>query len=228
MTEPCSSCLYCFCPRRTGNTWSKRTAASCCQNRSMGSRLFVESPTSMTLFASCICRPLFERCTHQFLGNIPKSGGRCRISRLRHDQRARRCPSQLAKSSRSVIGARLCLRARRREQDWPGAVRRGMTEQWSREPARKRNKTARTAREQVGSGKSRMGRVADQVPARGVAPPLQFTREHQTRELRLSVGLPWRVHPCALQIIEIDEPGTVRQAAEADDSRSACPAQQWQ
>src|SRR6266850_4006615 len=101
-----------------------------------------------------------------------------------------------------------------------------MTEQWGRETARKRNKTARTAREKVGSGKSRMSRVTDQVPARRVAPPLQFKRGHQTRELRLSVGLPWRVHPCALQIIEIDEPGTVRQAAEAHDSCSACPAQQ--
>src|SRR5882757_1778638 len=192
----------------------------------MGSRLFVESPTSITFFASCICRPLFERYTHQFPGNVPKSGSRCCVLRLRHDQRARRCPSKLAKSSGSVVAARLCLRARRREQDRPGAIRRGMTEQWSRETARKRNKTARTAREQVGSGKSRMGRVTDQVPARRVAPPLQFKREHQTRELRLAVGLPWRVQPCALQIIEIEEPSTVRQAAEANDSCSACPAQQ--
>ena len=78
--------------------------------------------SSRQLRAACICRPLFERCARQFLGNIPKSGGRCRVSRLRHDQRARRRSSQLAKSSGSVIGARLCLRARRREQDRPGAI----------------------------------------------------------------------------------------------------------
>src|SRR5258705_8936503 len=100
-----------------------------------------------------------------------------------------------------------------------------MPEQWSREIGRKRKKTAWTAREQVGSGKSRMGRVTDQVPACRVAPPLQFKREHQRRELR-PVRLPWRVHPCALQIIEIDEPGPVRQAADADNPWSACPAQQ--
>ena len=152
----------------------------------------------------CICRPLFERCTRHFLGNVPKSGSRCRVSRLRHDQCARRRSSQFAKSSRSVISAWLCLRARRREQDRPGAIRCGMTEQWSRETARKRNKTARTAREQVGSGKSRMGHVTDQLPARRVAPPLQFKREHQACELRLPVCLPRRIHPRALQITEID------------------------
>ena len=168
---------------------------------------------------------LFERCTRQFPGNVPKPRRRCRISRLRHDQRARRCSSQFAKSSGSVIGAWPCLRARRREQDRPGAVRCGMTEEWSREIGCKRNEAARTAREQVGSGKSRMGRVTDQVPARCVAPSLQFKREHQTRELRLSVGLPRRVHPFALQIIEIDAPGSMRQTAEADNSCFACPAQ---
>jgi hypothetical protein len=36
-------------------------------HRRIGSRSLVESPTSMTFFASCICRPLFERCTRQFL-----------------------------------------------------------------------------------------------------------------------------------------------------------------
>ena len=50
-----------------------------------------------------------------------------------------------------------------------------MTKEWGRETACKRNKTARTAREQVGSGKSRMGRVTDQVPACRVAPPLSET-----------------------------------------------------
>src|SRR5258708_35165702 len=55
MTEPSASCLYCFWPRRTGRTWSKRRPTSCCQNRNIGPRLFVESPTSMTSFASCIC-----------------------------------------------------------------------------------------------------------------------------------------------------------------------------
>jgi len=51
-----------------------------------------------------------------------------------------------------------------------------MTEQWSRETARKRNKTARTAREQVGSGKSRMAALLISS-ARRVAPPLQFERD---------------------------------------------------
>ena len=101
-----------------------------------------------------------------------------------------------------------------------------MPEEWSRETGRERNKSARTAREQVGSGKSRMRRVTEQVPACSIAPPLQFKREHQTCELRLPICLPWRVHPCALQIIEIDGAGTVRQAADADDPWPACPAQQ--
>src|SRR5712672_2437760 len=117
--------------------------------------------------------PLFERCTRQFLGNIPKSGARCRVSRLWHDQRGRRRPSQFANSSGSVIGAGLCLRARRREQDRSGAVRRRMTEERGRETGRKRNKTARTAREQIGRGKTRMGGFIKQVQAGGVALALQ-------------------------------------------------------
>ena len=48
-----------------------------------------------------------------------------------------------------------------------------MTEEWSRKSARKRNSTARATREQVGPGKSRMGRVTNQVPARR-ADPLVF------------------------------------------------------
>src|SRR5258705_8211262 len=101
-----------------------------------------------------------------------------------------------------------------------------MTEQWSRETGRKGNKTARTAREQVGSGKSRMGRVTDQVAGCRVTPPLQFKREHQARELGLPVCLPCRVHPRALQIVEIDGRCSVCEAADADNSWFACPAQQ--
>ena len=71
-----------------------------------------------------------------------------------------------------------------------------------------------------------MGRVTDQAPACCVAPPLQFKREHQRCELRLSICLPRRVDPRALQIIEIDEPGSVRQAADADNPWFGCPAQQ--
>src|ERR1700738_2091003 len=226
MTEPSASCLYCFCPRRTGNTWSKRRPAPCCQNRNIGSRLFVESPRSMTFFASCICLPSTERRLCEFLGNVPKSRCPCRVAGLGHDQGRRRGSSQFADSAGSVIGARLCIWVCRSEQDRSGAVRRGMTEEWRREIGRKRNKTARTAREQAGSGKSRMGRITGQVPACRVASTLQFKREHQRRELRLPICLPWRVHACALQITEIDEPGSVRQAADADNSWSAGPAQQ--
>lgn len=35
---------------------SNRRPASCCRNRNIGSRLFAESPTSSTFFASSICR----------------------------------------------------------------------------------------------------------------------------------------------------------------------------
>jgi hypothetical protein len=96
-----------------------------------------------------------------------------------------------------------------------------MTEEGSCEIGRNRKKTARAAREQVGSGKSGMGRIAGQIPAGRVAASLQFEREHQARELGLPVGLPWRVQACALQIAEIDGPGSMRQAADADHSWSA-------
>ena len=92
-----------------------------------------------------------------------------------------------------------------------------MTEERRREIGRKRNQTARAACEQVGSGKSWMGRIADQLPAVPVAPPLQFKREHQARELRLPISLPWRVQARALQIAEIDARGPVREAADADN-----------
>jgi hypothetical protein len=101
------------------------------------------------------------------------------------------------------------------------------TEEWSHETARKRNKTARTAREQVGPGKSGMGRIAGQLPSGRVTPPLQFKREYQHREFGLPVRLPWRVHPSSLQIIEIDGSSSMSQAADIYDSRRACPAQQW-
>jgi hypothetical protein len=39
----------------------ERRPTSCCQNRNIGSRLFVESPTSMTFFASASATPLTER-----------------------------------------------------------------------------------------------------------------------------------------------------------------------
>jgi hypothetical protein len=71
-----------------------------------------------------------------------------------------------------------------------------------------------------------MGCATEQAPARRVAPPLQFQRKHQACELGLPVRLPWRVHARALQVVEINEGSPVRQAAEADDARRACPAQQ--
>src|ERR1700690_3636079 len=178
--EPCSLCLYCFCPRRTGKTWSKATAASCCQNRSIGSRLFVESPMSMWFFASCIFRPLLKWSTSQFLGYIPKPGRRGGVARPSHDQRASRSAAQFTNSSGAVIGARFCLRARRCVQDRPCAICRRLAKEWSGKIGREREHPTRAAREQVGSGKSRMGRVADKVPASRVAAPLQFKREHQT------------------------------------------------
>ena len=101
-----------------------------------------------------------------------------------------------------------------------------MTEEGSCEVGRNRKKTARAAREQVGSGKSGMGCIANQIPAGRVAASLKFEREHQARELGLPVGLPWRVQACGLQIAKIDGPGSMRQAADTDDSWSARAAQQ--
>src|SRR6202048_137230 len=227
MTEPSASCLYCFCPRRTGNTWSKRRPASCCQNRNIGSRLFVESPRSMTFFASCICLPSTERRLCEFLGNVPKSRCPCRGAGLGHDQGRRRGASQFADSARSIIGAGHCFRARRREQDRSGSVGRRLTKKRSGEIACKRKQTARTARQHARPGKSRMGRIAGQVPAGRVTPPLQFKRKHQHRELGLPIRLPWRVCPHSLQIIEIDERGSVCQAADIYDACPARPGTQW-
>src|SRR6202022_4335213 len=94
------------------------------------------------------------------------------------------------------------------------SVGRRLTKKRSGETACKRKTTARTARKQARAGKSRMGRIAGQVPAGRVTPPLQFKRKHQHRELGLPIRLPWRVYPRSLQIIEIDERGSVRQAAD--------------
>jgi hypothetical protein len=88
----------------------------------------------------------------------------------------------------------------------------------SGEIARKRKQTARTTREEARAGKSGMGRIADQIPAAGVAPPLQFKCKHQHRELGLPIRLPWQVYPRSLQIIEIDERGSVCQATDIDHS----------
>src|ERR1700676_3585489 len=227
MTEPSASCLYCFCPRRTGNTWSKRRPASCCQNRNIGSRLFVESPRSMTFFASCICLPSIERRLCEFLGNVPKSRCPCRVAGLGHNQGRRRGASQFAESAGSIIGTRPCFRARRREQDRSGSVGCRLTKKRSGEIARKRKQTAWTAREEARAGKSGVGRIADQIPAGRVTPPLQFKRKHQHRELGLPIRLPWRVYPRSLQIVEIDERGSVCQAADIYYSWLARLAQQW-
>lgn len=96
-----------------------------------------------------------------------------------------------------------------------------MTEERSCEVGRNGKKTARAAFGQVGLRKSGMGRVTYQVPAGRVSPSLQFRREYQTGEFGLPVGLPRRVYALALQIIEIDEDGPVRQTADADDSCAA-------
>src|ERR1700704_2077104 len=89
MTEPSASCRYCFCPRRTCNTWSKRRPTSCCQNRNIGSRLFVESPTSMTSFASCICHTINRTTYRKRLGDVPRSAGHGGRNRLDRRQRVR-------------------------------------------------------------------------------------------------------------------------------------------
>ena len=99
-----------------------------------------------------------------------------------------------------------------------------MTEEGGRKISCSGNEAAGTAREQVGAGKSRMGRVAGHFPARRVAPPLQFEREHQAGELGLPVGFPRRVETRALKVVEVDAAGAVRQTAEADHSCSVCPA----
>src|SRR5258705_6050188 len=51
--------------------------------------------------------------------------------------------------------------------------------------------------------------------------------EYQRRELGLPIRFPWRVPPCSLQIVEIDEPSSMCQAADVYNSRPACPPQQW-
>src|SRR3984957_16952815 len=165
MTEPSASCLYCLCPRRTGNTWSKRRPASCCQNCNIGSRFFVESPRSMTFFASCICPPSIERRLCEFLGYVPKSRGPCRVAGPGYDQGRGRGASQFADSVGSIIGARPCFWTRRREQDRSGSVGCRLTKKRSGEIACKRKQTARTASEQARAGKSWMGGIAGGVPA---------------------------------------------------------------
>jgi hypothetical protein len=102
-----------------------------------------------------------------------------------------------------------------------------LTKKRSGEIARKRKQTAWAVPEEAGAGKSGMGRIADQIPAGRVTPPLQFKRKHQHRELGSPIRLPWRVYPRSLQIIEIDECGSVRQAADIHYSWAVRPAQQW-
>ena len=136
------------------------------------------------------------------------------------------CPSQLTKCSGPVIGARPCLRVRRREQDRPGAIRRGMPEERSRETGRKRNKSARTAREQVGSGQSRMRRVTkagSSLPRRS-----DVAVQARTSSTRASIAhtpsmASTRVRPAdhRNRWSRYGAPG-----ADADDPWSACPAQQ--
>jgi hypothetical protein len=80
-----------------------------------------------------------------------------------------------------------------------------LTEEWRREIGRKRKQAARTAREQAGAGKSRMCRIAGQIPAGRVTPPLQFKCEYQRRELGLLQGArvysPWKVYGLATRMI---------------------------
>jgi hypothetical protein len=71
-----------------------------------------------------------------------------------------------------------------------------------------------------------MGRIAGHVPAGSVTLPLRFKRKHQHRELGLSVGLPGRVYPCSLQIVEINERASVGQATDVDVAGIAYPPQQ--
>src|SRR5882757_9722840 len=149
----------------------------------MGSRLLVESPTSITLFASCMFRPLFERCARQLFREVPELRRRDRVSGLGHNQRGRRRAPKLADPARAVIGARPCLRAGRREQERPSAFRRGLTEERSREVGGKREETARSAREQIGSGETGMSRVTDQPPPCPIASSLKLEREHQAGKL---------------------------------------------
>src|SRR5258707_8576399 len=97
MTEPSASCLYCFWPRRTGRTWSKRRPTSCCQNRNIGPRLFVESPTSMTFFASFICHTINRTTYRKRLGDVPRSAGHGNRDRLDRRQRVRRVAKGLGR-----------------------------------------------------------------------------------------------------------------------------------
>src|SRR6266436_6715973 len=97
MTEPSASCLYCFWPRRTGRTWSKRRPASCCQNRNIGSRLFVESPTSMTFFASCICLITNRTAYRTRREAVPRSASHGGCNRSNRRQRVRRIAKGLGR-----------------------------------------------------------------------------------------------------------------------------------
>src|SRR5215471_21757451 len=96
MTEPSASCLYCFWPRRIGRTWSKRRPASCCQDRNIGSRLFVESPTS-TFFASCICHTTSRTTYRTRLEDVPRSASHGGRNRLDRRQRVRRVAKGLGR-----------------------------------------------------------------------------------------------------------------------------------
>src|SRR5271169_279949 len=166
----------------------------------MGSRLLVESPTSMTLLASCMFPPLFEQCARKLFRSFPKFRRRGLVSRLRHDQRLCRRAPKLADAAGTIIGARLGVGARRREQDRSRAVFGGLTEKRRGEAGGKRDETARTARKQVRSGEPGMCGVADEPPPFPIASSLKFEREHEAGELRLPVCLPWRVESFALQI----------------------------
>jgi hypothetical protein len=106
--------------------------------------------------------PSIERRLCEFPENLPKS--RCRVAGLGHDQgRAGRlaiCRFRRVHNRRPAL-----LWTRRSEDDRSGSVGCRLTKKRSGEIARKRKQTVRTARKGDREGKSRMGRIAGQVPA---------------------------------------------------------------
>ena len=63
----------------------------------IGSRLFVESPTSMTFFASCICRTINRITYRKRLGDVPRSADHGNRNRLDRRQRVGRVAKGLGR-----------------------------------------------------------------------------------------------------------------------------------
>jgi len=137
-------------------------------------------------------------------------------------------PRSSLNPSGPVMTAGLCFGTGRRKQDRSRTASRGVAEERCRDVGCHGEQATWAAGEQIGASKAGMRRNADQLPARRVAAPLQFQREHQAGELGLPICLPWRVVALALQIAEIDRPGAMRQAADTDDPRRTGQAQQRQ